>query len=410
MLFVAEAVTLAHVARAVALAVCAVNQACDVLVACDARYRWVAEEAGVPWMQVDTIPASQFSQALNSGTPIYSVRDLLGYAEQEAAVLTNFRPDIVVGDFRLSLPASARRHGVACINVVNAYWSPQAPKPSQIPDVPARRILGLHLGRCAFAACFPIVSRIHAAPVVELFQRVGLGSVPHDLQHAYCQGDFLAHPDMPHLFPSIAPDHFLGPVNWQPRIALPDSIYSRRSDQRPLVYLNLGSSGSTKLVPDILRALEKLDVYVVAVTAGQLLSDTHVSREKALILEYAPGEALAAMASLVICNGGSSGCHQALAHGVPVLAVPSNLDQCLNAEALQATNAVRVVRSGMRFVDRIKSSATELLQNQQWATAAREVAPHASSEKLPARLSHVFDTVLSGKNNGTRTHSHSTLR
>ena len=98
-LFVAEAVTLAHVARAVALAVCAVNQACDVLVACDARYRWVVEEAGVPWMQVDTIPASQFSQALNSGTPIYSVRDLLGYAEQEAAVLTNFRPDIVVGDF-----------------------------------------------------------------------------------------------------------------------------------------------------------------------------------------------------------------------------------------------------------------------------------------------------------------------
>lgn len=396
-LFIAEAVTLAHVARAVALAQCAIDHESEVLVACDPRYRWVVEEAGLRWQPVNTISALQFTRALSSGAPIYGVRDLLAYVEEEEALIRAFRPDIVVGDFRLSLPASARRHGVACVNVVNAYWSPQAPKPSQIPDIPVRRFLGLHVGKLAFLACYPIVTRIHAAPVVELFKRLGLGPVPPDLQHAYCQGDFLAYPDMPHLFPSIAPDQFLGPVNWQPQMDLPQSIQNRPSTDQPLIYLNLGSSGSAQLVPDILQALADLDVYIVAVTAGQQMASLNASRANVVLLEYAPGDALAALASVVICNGGSLSCHQALAHGVPVLAVPSNLDQCLNVQALHATGAVRAVRTGLRFVPRIRSAVVELLQDRRWADAARGVAIKASSAELRPRLRRVFDTVLSGK-------------
>lgn len=396
-LFVAEAVTLAHVARAVALARCASHQGAEVLVACDRRYRWVVDDAGLPWQPVNTIPAGQFTRALGSGAPIYGVNDLLAYVQEEEALLKAFRPDIAVGDFRLSLPASARLRGVACVNVVNAYWSPQAPRPSQMPDIPVRRLLGLHAGRWAFSACYPIATRAHAAPVVELFKRLGLGRVPPDLQHAYCQGDFLAHPDMSHLFPSIAPSNFLGPVSWQPSVALPESVQERPSPKQPLVYLNLGSSGSTHLLPDILRALSDLDVYVVAVTAGRQLPSTNTSHPNVLLLEYAPGDSMAALASVVICNGGSLGCHQALAHGVPIVAVPSNLDQCLNAEALRSTGAVRVVRTGMNFAHRIRSAVDQLLRDRRWSDAACRVAAQASSAELPARLSKVFDAVLSSK-------------
>lgn len=396
-LFVAEAVTLAHVARAVALARCAADQGCEVLVACDVRYRWVVNGAGLPWRPVNTIPAGQFARALRSGAPIYGINDLLAYVQEEEALLKDFRPDIAVGDFRLSLPASARRQGVASINVVNAYWSPQAPRPAQIPDIPVRRLLGLHVGKWAFSACYPIVTRVHAAPVVELFQRLGLGHVPPDLQHAYCQGDLLAHPDMPHLFPSIAPGLFLGPVGWQPGVALPESVLQRSRAGQPLVYLNLGSSGATQLLPEILRALADLNVQVVAVTAGRPLACADALPPNALVLDYAPGDAMAALASIVICNGGSLGCHQALSHGVPVIAIPSNLDQCLNAEALQGTGAVQVVRTGLRFTHRVRSAVRQLLQDRRWSDAARRVAGHASSAELPTRLSKVLDTVLSGK-------------
>jgi UDP:flavonoid glycosyltransferase YjiC (YdhE family) len=395
-LFVAEAVTLAHVGRAVALARCAADQGFDVLVACDPRYRWVVDGAGLPWRPVNTIVAGQFARALRSGAPIYSVNDLLAYVQEEEALMRDFHPDIAVGDFRLSLPAAARLQGVASINVVNAYWSPQAPKPTQIPDIPVRRLLGLHAGKWAFSACYPIVTRMHAAPVVKLFKRLGLGRVPPDLQHAYCQGDFLAHPDMPHLFPSIAPDHFLGPVGWQPRVALPESVQQRSRSGQPLVYLNLGSSGAIDLLPEILRALAGLDVQVVAVTAGRTLACTGALPANVLMLDYAPGDAMAALASLVICNGGSLGCHQALSHGVPVVAIPTNLDQCLNAQALQGTRAVQVVRTGLGFTHRIRSAVDQLLQDGRWSDAARGVAARASSGELPTRLRRVFDAVLSG--------------
>lgn len=396
-LFVAEAVTLAHVGRAVALARCASDQGFEVLVACDARYRWVVDGAGLPWRAVNTIPAGQFARALRSGAPIYGVSDLLAYVREEEALMQDFRPDIAVGDFRLSLPASARRQGVASINVVNAYWSPRAPKPAQIPDIPIRRLLGLHVGKWAFSACYPIVTRVHAAPVVELFQRLGLGRVPPDLQHAYCQGDFLAHPDMPHLFPSIPPDLFLGPVGWQPGVALPESVLQRSRAGQPLVYLNLGSSGATRLLPEILRALAQFPVQVVAVTAGQPWAGAEAMPPNALVLDYAPGDAMAALASIVICNGGSLSCHQALAHGVPVVAIPSNLDQCLNAQALHGTGAVQVVRTGLGLTHRVQSAVRRVLQDGQWSDAARKVAAQASSAELPARLGRVFDAVLSGK-------------
>lgn len=392
-LFFAEAVSLAHVARSVVLAQAARSWSADVAVACDARYRWVATELGVRWMPIDTIPPAQFERAMAWGDPIYRAQDLSEYAEEDQRVIREFRPDVVVGDFRLSLPASARRSGVPCINVVNAYWSPSAPRPSQVPDIHLKRWLGQEVAQRLFDRCYEHASRAHAAPVAALFQSLGLGRIAPDLQTAYCQGDVLAHPDMPHLFPCLSKKLFIGPLHWQPRMRLPESVAMSVGSDRPMVYVNLGSSGAAQWLPAILAALAKLDVQVIAASAGRGVPPERVPGN-VLLLDYAPGAALARQASFVVCNGGSLACHQALAQAVPVLAVPSNLDQCLNTFALQQTGAVSQVRTGWGFAPRFLRAAKDLLTESRWREAAVRVAPLAQPRHLPQQLFALVNRAL----------------
>ena len=46
------------------------------------------------------------------------------YVEEDLRLIDSFRPDVVVGDFRVSLAISARKARIPYVNVTNAYWSP----------------------------------------------------------------------------------------------------------------------------------------------------------------------------------------------------------------------------------------------------------------------------------------------
>lgn len=395
-LFCAEAVTLAHVGRSVTLALAARRLGMQVAVACDKRYRWVVAAEGLRWKSLETISSRQFENAMALGTPIYGVADLLAYAAEEEGLLQEFQPDVVVGDFRLSLAASARRQKIPCINVVNAYWSPWSQRPSQVPDVPAKRWLGLHVAQRVFTWRYPHASRAHAQPIVEAYGHLGFKGGALDLQAAYCQGDVLAHPDIPQLFPHIARRCFLGPVHWQPRLPCPDWMRGWDAGVRPLVYVSLGSSGAVECLPKVVHALMRLDVQIVAVTAGRGAWRPRSLPENVRLVDYAPGDEVVRRSSLVVCNGGSLGCHQALMHGVPVLAIPANLDQCLNAAVLESTGAVRVVRTGAGFARRVELVARELIDDPRWRNAARQIAFLAQSEGLDERLQVLLETAHSG--------------
>lgn len=61
--------------------------------------------------------------ALARGAPVFTAKVLEGYVEQELALMDQLRPDVVVGDFRLSLRISASLRRIPYVNVTNAYWS-----------------------------------------------------------------------------------------------------------------------------------------------------------------------------------------------------------------------------------------------------------------------------------------------
>ncbi|WP_306776585.1 glycosyltransferase, partial [Escherichia coli] len=109
------------------------------------------------------------------------------------------------------------------------------------------------------------------------------------------------------------------------------------------VYVTLGSSGDPSLLPQILDALANLPVRVIASTAGAP-APQHLPAN-ARVASYLPGDAAAKRSSLVICNGGSLTTQQALATGIPILGIASNMDQFLNMGPIETAGAGLTLRA-----------------------------------------------------------------
>ena len=76
--------------------------------------------------ELASMPGEQFLANLARGAPLFPADVLRGYVQEERGIFARVRPDLVVGDMRLSLPVSASLDGVIHAVVVNGYWSPAA--------------------------------------------------------------------------------------------------------------------------------------------------------------------------------------------------------------------------------------------------------------------------------------------
>lgn len=392
-LFIAEAVTLAHVGRMLSLAQGLDPQRYEVVVACDPRYRAAIGEVAVPLVEIQTIPSQQFFDALDRGSPIYGWRDLLAYVEQDRALIQAQRPDVIVGDFRLSLAASARLEGKPYLSVTNAYWSPYAQIRPIVPEIPLTRAVGVRAAQWLFDLFRPIAFARHAAPVNRMLAHFGLPRLAADLRHAYTEADQVLYSDAAELVPHRplpANHHFIGPVQWSPRVPLPSWWNDMPSDE-PLVYVNLGSSGHGKLLPEMLEVLAAMPVTVMAATAGRVALKDLSANE--FVADFLPGDQAVRRASLVICNGGSPTCYQALAAGRPVIGLPINLDQYLNMSLVREAGAGLLIRSGQHSAPELRRAVEGMLRDGRHAQRAGQIAQDLARYRPAQTLAGLIDRL-----------------
>ena len=122
----------------------------------------------------------------------------------------------------------------------------------------------------------------------------------------------------------------------------------------------------------IIEALQGLDVdSVIAVGEGNTL---RITAKNMLVARYLPGDQVAGMASVVICNGGSPTSHQALGKGCPVLGIPSNLDQLLNMQCVERVGAGLSIRADALSVKGLQSALVALLEDASYSEAAKRIA------------------------------------
>jgi len=381
-LFVGEAVALAHASRPVVLAQAARAAGHDVVVALDPRFAWVAQGSALRLVPIASIGPQRFLGAIARGAPLFDRATLRDYAREDAALIARERPDVVIGDLRLSLSASARVAGVPYVALCNAYWSPYVAHPRYpVPPLAPLRMLPLGVAQAGFRVTRRAAFAWHARPVNAVRRDAGLPALQ-DVRYAYTDGDYVAYADVPEVFPlRDAPQthRFIGPVVWSPPVPLPQ-WWDALTAQERVVYVTLGSSGDPAQLPRVLAALARLSVQVVVATAGRVVEGTLPAGVR--VADYLPGDLVARRAALVVCNGGAPTSQQALAAGVPVLGVASNMDQLLNMQAIEAAGAGLMLRGERMHTHEVATAARRLLDEPRFAQAARTLA--ATFTRYPA--------------------------
>ena len=94
-LFVAEAVTLAHVSRPFVLAQSLDPLEFEVHFACASQFDFVFTKASFQRRKINSISPESFLRALATGSRLYSRRTLCRYVEEDLELIRMVRPDVI---------------------------------------------------------------------------------------------------------------------------------------------------------------------------------------------------------------------------------------------------------------------------------------------------------------------------
>ncbi|HYE34696.1 glycosyltransferase [Methylocaldum sp.] len=393
-LFIAEAVTLAHVARPYTLASALDAGNYDVRFACDSHFDALFSDSKLAKVPIRSIPPSRFLDALAKGEPVYDTPTLRQYVKEDLKIIERVNPDLIVGDFRLSLAVSVRLANIPYANITNIYWSPYAVQTYPIPEHVMVRLVGLSLAQQLFDLVRPLIFASHTLPLNRVRKEFGLASLGLDLRRTYTEADHILYADMPGLIETTelpSNHHYLGPILWSPQASKPD-WWERLDKSKPIIYLTLGSSGKTGRLSEIVNAISSLPVTLLVATAGRFQLEN--PPPNVFCSDYLPGDEAAALADLVICNGGSPTTNQALNAGVPVLGICTNLDQYLNMQAVQQSGAGRLLRAGMASRTTILGAVNGMLTNPSCRKAAEKLGQAHREYNASARFTALADKLL----------------
>ena len=268
---------MAHFVRPVALAdsvAVSVGDDPDYEIHLYAPARFAHYLCGKPYSvgELKTMPGEDFLANIARGKPLFPASVLRDYVTADRELIRQIRPDLVIGDMRLSLPISARLEKVPCAVIVNAYWSPYAKHRSVIPELPLTRVIPPRLLDPLYRATEPIAFALHVAHMNRVRKEFGVAPLPLDLRRLYTDGDYVLYADVPEFVPTAnAPPHhhYVGVCDWAPPIPKPDWWQRMVDDPKPKVFISLGSSGPVRVLPDLLAALARLPVSVVLSTSGR---------------------------------------------------------------------------------------------------------------------------------------------
>ena len=312
-LFFAEAVTLAHIARCIALAN-EIHKSGNYIIsiAADNRYDEIIGPLPFQRIPLHSISSQYFAKKLAQGLPIYNVQTLTDYVNDDLRIIDEIKPDFIIGDFRLSLAISSRIKKIPYATLTNAYWSPYADIIYPIPEMPLTKIFGITIAQKIFDVVRPFVFKLHTLAFNKVCKKFRHPLLGYDLREVYTHADYTLYADLESFVPMKAfpSNHiFIGPVLWSAKVPLPEWWGTLPTD-KPIIFVTLGSSGDSSLLPIILETLSHMSVTVLCVTAKK--SKLEKTYSNVFISEFLPAELAVKKADIVICNGGSPMVYQSI--------------------------------------------------------------------------------------------------
>jgi MGT family glycosyltransferase len=182
------------------------------------------------------------------------------------------------------------------------------------------------------------------------------------------------HPRVPQLddphFAFVGPS--LDPVSrWAP-------FDFSRLDGRPLILVSLGSVFATNLAffKDAMAALASLHAQVVLVAGAEGVKRLRAEApENCIVVDAIPQLEVLPRTSVFLMHGGVGSMHESLWHGVPLVAVPQQLEQLVTAMTAQDAGAAIVIEDecfGRRVTAaQLRNAVERVLADERYRQRAR---------------------------------------
>lgn len=153
-----------------------------------------------------------------------------------------------------------------------------------------------------------------------------------------------------------------------------EAVTASHGEREPLIAVSFSTTqmGQGAVIQNVLDAVEGMDAKVVCSTSGVSVGDLRVP-SNVDVAPWVDHAALLARASLIVTHAGMGTELAALAHGVPIVAIPMGRDQDGNAAQVAEIGAgVRLATTASP--SEIRSSLETVLAEASYGVAARRVA------------------------------------
>jgi UDP:flavonoid glycosyltransferase YjiC (YdhE family) len=394
-LFFGEGTSLAHTVRPLELAAALDPAQYDVYFCCDPRYRQLVEARGLRHRPLRCVDPATFQSRVFNASALYLEDEYRRYLDEDRFWINELRPDVVVGDFRLSLATAAELENLPSISLANVYWSPSVRLPLPVPEHPLVDWFGVWTTRQILRLTSGMFFRLQVRGINRLRRKSGLRPLA-DAHALFTHGTRTLYLDLPALFnvslQLSSSEQLVGPVCWEPDIELPQ-FWSELDRNKPIIVITAGSSGAVDATLDAVCGLQQLEANIVLATAGRVPDDKVPAG--VFSCKYVPGKKAALDADLLVCNGGIMS-YQALSAGKPVLGLPLNIDQHYLLDAVVRAGAGLAVRAGRVNADTIREAASRILKTPSFRQRSEALAQKIARLKPLDALKHAIDE-LSGK-------------
>lgn len=297
----------------------------------------IVTDAGFDVLPLVTLDRENTLRATREGhNDWYTDATLRQHVDAELALFAREQPDTVISDFRPSVSIACEQAKVPLCAVLNASWTNYSAVKERAPEhIAVTRIIGRTLASAFLPWIKPLVMKQQNRRYEALRKERGLTKRVNILDTF--AGDLNLLCDAAEYGPTKdAPAHFhhIGPIRWEPEVEaswLNEVVASKGN--RKLIYITIGSTGKVESLPALLSVFNEKDFVCVVSTAG-LTTLSDVSKN-VHVFDLVPASKLMPHVDALVCQGGNGSIYQALDAGVPIVGVPTMLDQEANLDRVE---------------------------------------------------------------------------
>lgn len=306
-----------------------------------------------------------------------------GILDAQVQLIQREEPDMVVCDGTFSITSAAYITETPAVGIMNAYF--------------------MHFYRpgSVYRLVIDLWDKFHLTSIRNrIFKKYGCEPV--DAKALFSASRVISPglADFDHYIKEFPQWEAVGPIWGKLPSTRPDWMDTLDNGE-PTVYISFGSTGDLdRFLRKSYEALEDSPYRFVVTTGGQLPKDTEaMAPDNFLFADYAPGDEIIKHCKALVFHGGNGTMYQALAAGVPMIALPHTEEQDINARLCDLHGFGKRLKPRHGVGERLLLSLDEIIENPGYAEAAKH---YAELIQASPGVERAADIILESVREGAR--------